>query len=140
MNIHVQVLSGYMFSFLLDICLGVTLLGKIVTQSAISGAYHPSSFNIKESSKIHIMDIICLSAWYCSHSSKKYTFFKGFDPPPHLSNCWGPTPAGPGVPKGVDRVGEEGMTRRQRSGDHHSQFPSQVQSRFSSQDLQPSSA
>ena len=34
----------------------------------------------------------------------------------------GPTPAGPGVPKGVDGVGEEGMTRRQRSVD---QQPSQ---------------
>nr|KAF6324958.1 hypothetical protein mMyoMyo1_008394 [Myotis myotis] len=38
-------------------------------------------------------------------------------------HLWGPAPAGPGVPKCVDGVGEEGMTRRQRSVD---QQPSQV--------------
>nr|KAF6285963.1 hypothetical protein mMyoMyo1_009519 [Myotis myotis] len=43
-------------------------------------------------------------------------------------HCRGPTPAGPGVPKGVDGVGEEGRTRRQCSVD---QQPSQ--------DLQPGS-
>nr|KAF6300610.1 hypothetical protein mMyoMyo1_009083 [Myotis myotis] len=45
-----------------------------------------------------------------------------------MHDCRGPTPAGPGVPKGVDGVGEEGMTRRQCSVD---QQPSQ--------DLQPGS-
>nr|KAF6379143.1 hypothetical protein mMyoMyo1_009972 [Myotis myotis] len=33
------------------------------------------------------------------------------------ARCRGPTPAGPGVPKGVDGVGEEGMIRRQCSVD-----------------------
>nr|KAF6314775.1 hypothetical protein mMyoMyo1_008571 [Myotis myotis] len=42
--------------------------------------------------------------------------------------CRGPDPAGPGVPKGVDGVGEEGMTWRQRSVDQQA-----------SQDLHPGS-
>ena len=78
LNIYVQVLSGHMFSFLLDICL---LLGKIVIQSTIPGFIIRSSFSIKESNKVHGMDIICVSTQCCFHSSKKGTFFfEGFAP------------------------------------------------------------
>ena len=68
-----------MFSFLLDICLVMKLLGKMVTQSTIPGFIIRSSFSIKESSKVHGIDIICVSTQCFFHPSKKGTFFfEGF--------------------------------------------------------------
>lgn len=71
-----------MFSFLLDIFLVMKLLAKMVILSTIPGLIIRSSFSIKESNKVHGMDIICASTQRCFHSSKKGTFFfEGFAPP-----------------------------------------------------------